>query len=183
MDRLHSERGGGARRIPSMIKTLRLALLSLALSALVATAGAAAPGGPKGPREHRGGPPSKPLKVKHVGRGDLYCPSAALVFGNVIVQSGRCYALFVMRDAYGTFLAFGPRGIPPGQLVRLNTPAGAKVRGRIFYLVPLHTTAAIVPMNTISLVAVRAEDFGPRVAIVLTGVPAPNVTVVFDVRV
>jgi hypothetical protein len=163
------------------MKSLRITLLSLALSALVATAAAAAPGRPKG-RDHPGGPKSKAVKIKHLQRGELYCPTAALVFGNVIVQSGRCYTLFVLRDAAGTFLAFGQPGIPPGQLVRLNTPAGAKVRGRLFYLVPIHTTAVLIPTNTITMVAVRAEDFGPRLAIVLVGVPVPNVTVVFDVR-
>ena len=106
----------------------------------------------------------------------------ALVLGNVVIQSGRCYTLFVMREGTGTFLAFGQPGIPPGQLVRLNTPAGRKMRGRIFYLVAIHTTAVLVPVNTISMVAVRAEDYGPRVAIVLVGVPAPNVTVVFSAR-
>jgi hypothetical protein len=56
------------------------------------------------------------------------------------------------------------------------------MRGRLFYLVPIHTTTVLVPVNTMTLVAVRAEDYGPRVSVVLVGVPVPNVTVVFDVR-
>jgi hypothetical protein len=163
------------------MKGIRIALLSVVLSAILAAGAVAAPG-PKGSDGHGKGPRAKPVKVKHLKQGDFYCPSAALVVGNIIIQGGRCYTLFVMRDSVGTFLAFGQPGIPPGQLVRLNTPAGAKVKGRIFYLVPIRTTAIILPINTITLVAVRADDFGPRVAIVLVGVPVPNVTVIFNVR-
>ncbi len=131
------------------------------------------------------GPKMKPLKVKLYNQGEVFCPSGALVYGNVIIQSGRCYSLFLLRESSGTFLAFGPPGppmVPPGQLVRLSTPAGAKVKGRIFYLVPIQTTAVLVPVNTITLVGVRVEDFGPRVNVVLVGVPAPNVVVIFNVR-
>ncbi len=131
------------------------------------------------------GPKAKPLKVKLYNQGEVYCPSAALVYGSVIIQPGRCYTLFVLREASGTFLAFGPPGppmIPPGQLVRLSTPAGAKVRGRVFYLIPIQTTAVLVPVNTVTLVTTRVEDFGPRLNIILVGVPAPNVIVVFNVR-
>jgi hypothetical protein len=164
------------------VRMIRMAFAGLMLAALLATSAVAAPG-PKNRGNHPGGGPKyKPAKIKHLRQGEGYCPGATLVIGNVIVQGGRCYTLFVMRDSFGTFLAFGQPGIPPGQLVRLNTPAGAKVRGRLFYLVPIHTTAVLVPVNTISLVAVRAEDYGPRVSVVLVGVPAPNVTVVFDVR-
>jgi hypothetical protein len=164
---------------------MRIYLLNtLLITALITglTLGAFAAPGPKGPKDKPGGGHGKPLKIKHLNQGDLYCPTAVLVYGNVVIQSGRCYTLFVMRDPYGTYLAFGQPGIPPGQLVRLNTPAGAKVRGRIFYLVPIQATAVLVPVNTITLVAVRAEDYGPQVSVVLVGVPAPNVTVVFNVR-
>lgn len=131
------------------------------------------------------GPKAKPLKVKIYDQGETFCPSAALVYGSVIIQAGRCYTLFVLQEATGTFLAFGPPGppmIPPGQLVRLSTPAGVKVRGRIFYLVPIQTTAVLVPVNTITVVGARVEDFGPRLNIILVGVPAPNVVVIFNVR-
>jgi len=166
------------------MQRIRVSLLNILLVTALTTAlalGAAAAPGPKGPKEHPG-LKSKPVKIKHLKQGQLYCPTAVLVYGNVVIQSGRCYTLFVMRDPYGTYLAFGQPGIPPGQIVRLNTPAGAKVRGRIFYLVPIHATAVLVPVNTITLVAVRAEDFGPQVSVVLVGVPVPNVTVVFNVR-
>ncbi|HXF82398.1 MAG TPA: hypothetical protein VNN19_06580 [bacterium] len=128
--------------------------------------------------------PAKPLKIKVHAQGQAFCPSAALVFGNIVIASGRCYTVYVLRDARGTFLAFAAADakIPPGQLVRLNTPAGAKLKGRIFYLVPLQTTAVVVPMNAIMLVAFRAEDYGPSMTLVLTGTPAPNLSVTFAVR-
>lgn len=126
----------------------------------------------------------KPPKIKDLKAGDLFCPSAVLVIGNVIIQSGRCYLLFVLRDNRGTFLAFADRNtkVPPGQIVRLSTPAGAKVKGRIFYLVPLQPTAVIVPMNSMTLIAVRAEDSGPKLSLTIVGTPAPNLTVIFSVR-
>lgn len=156
------------------MRMIRVVLLIVTLVLALGAPLAAAPG-----------PKMKPLKVKMYDRGEGFCPSAALVYGSVIIQSGRCYTLFVLREGSGTFLAFGPPGppmIPPGQLVRLSTPAGAKVKGRIFYLVPIQTTAVLVPANTITLVGVRVDDFGPRLGIVLVGVPAPNVVVIFNVR-
>jgi len=41
--------------------------------------------------------------------GQQFCPSRVLVVGTVVVQPGRCYALFVLRDNRGTFLAFASR--------------------------------------------------------------------------
>lgn len=128
--------------------------------------------------------PAKPAKIKIHAQGEVFCPAAALVIGNIVIASSRCYVVYVLRDSRGTFLAFaGPDAkIPPGQLVRLGTPAGAKLKGRIFYLVPIRTTAAIVPLNSIRLIAFRAEDYGPRVTLVLTGTPTPNLSITFVVR-
>lgn len=128
--------------------------------------------------------PAKPHKVKAYAQGQEYCPVSVLVAGGVLIQPGRCYTLYVIRDGRGTFLAFAhPQAfIPPGQIVRLSTPAGAKTKGRIFYLVPIRTTAVLLPMNTITPVAVRVEDFGPQTAFVLTSVSTPNIIVVFQVR-
>lgn len=128
--------------------------------------------------------PAKPLKVKSYKAGDLFCPAGVLVFGNIVVQKGRCYVLFVLRDGRGTFLAFAAPDakIPPGQIVRLSTPAGAKLKGRIFYLVPIRTTAVLVPMNSVTLIAIREDDFGPQLSLTLIGTPAPNLTVIFNVR-
>ncbi|HEV8340439.1 MAG TPA: hypothetical protein VGR25_12410 [bacterium] len=128
--------------------------------------------------------PAKPLKVKAYAQGQVFCPTSVLVAGGVVIQTGRCYTLYVIREGRGTFLAFAqPQAfIPPGQIVRLSTPAGAKTKGRIFYLVPIRTTAVLLPMNTMTAVAVRVEDFGPQTAFVLTSVPTPNIVVVFQVR-
>ena len=75
-----------------------------------------------------------------------------------------------LRDDRRTFLAFVPPDahIPPGQLVRLNTPAGPKPKGRMF-LVPIQTAVVLVPVNTVTLVATRIEDIGARLAITLVG--------------
>ncbi len=151
------------------LRTLSAAAILVVLAVVAATA---APG-----------PKVRPVKLYEEGEG--FCPSAALVYGNVIIEPGRCYTLFILHATSGTFLAFGPPGppmIPPGQLVRLSTPAGAKVRGRFFYLVPIQTSVILVPVNTVALVGVRVEDLGPRVSIALIGVPAPNVVVIFNVR-
>lgn len=128
--------------------------------------------------------PIKPAKVKLHARGEAFCPAGVLVVGNIAIQPGRCYVVYVIRDARGTFLAFADptARIPPGQIVRLSTPAGAKVKGRIFYLVPIRPNVAIVPLNSIALVGFRTEDFGPRLSLTIVGVPAPNVVVVFSVR-
>jgi len=153
-------------------------IMALSLTVLPAVAGPKwEPGGPKGSPE---GPPSK---VMTRDRGQVFCPSAALVYGNILIPGGRCYVLSVLRNREGTFFAFVPPDtkIPPGQLVRLNTPAGAKLKGRMF-LVPIRPNAVLVPLDTVTLVATRIEDFGPRLAIVLVGTPAPNWTVVFDVH-
>lgn len=157
-----------------MMRAVGAIALGLALALIVTSASWGAPGS-KG---------DKPPKIKELKAGDLFCPSAVLVFGNVIIQSGRCYLLFVLRDSRGTFLAFADPNakIPPGQIVRLSTPAGAKVKGRIFYLVPLQPTAVIVPLNSMTLVAVKAEDFGPKLSLTIVGTPSPNLTVIFSVR-
>ena len=119
-------------------------------------------------------------------RGELFCPAAPLAplaHGGTIIPAKRCYVLSVLRDDRGTFLAFVPPDahIPPGQLVRLNTPAGPKLKGRMF-LVPIQSPVVLVPANTVTLVATRIEDTGPRLAITLVGVPAPNLTVIFSVQ-
>lgn len=146
-------------------------ILTLAAAAL------AGPGG-VGPRGAR------PLKEEVFQRGQAFCPASALVFRGIVIQPGRCYVLLVLRNSGGTFLAFAAPDtrIPPGQLVRLTAPAGAKLRGRIFYLVPIQTSAVLVPVNSVTVVAARVEDFGPQVSIVLVDTPVPNLTVIFDVR-
>lgn len=155
------------------MKETRLMALPMALMlavAMVSTAGA----GPKWRHE----------KVEVVEQGRVFCPPGTLVFSNLVIARGQCFVLSVLRNTRGTFLAFVEPGaeIPPGQLVRLTTPAGAKLRGRIFFLVPIRTTVALVPVNTITLVPVRIEDFGPRLSITVVSQPSPNVTIIFNVQ-
>ena len=153
-----------------------IAIALMVVLALVFTAGVEA-----GPGKYNS---MKPGKVKIHTQGQAFCPTSVLIVGNVVIRSGRCYVVYALRDSRGTFLAFAdPAGrIPPGQIVRLSTPAGAKVKGRIFYLVPLQPSVVIVPVNSITLVGFRTEDFGPRLTMTITGVPAPNVIVSFQVR-
>lgn len=153
------------------------AIIAITLAVVLAVGVAAADAGPKFKQE-------KPPKIKIHAKGDAFCPAAALVVGSVVIAPGRCYTIYALRDSRGTFLAFADPAyrIPPGQLVRLGTPAGAKLKGRIFYLVPIRPAVVIVPMNTVMLVGFRTEDFGPRLSLTLVGVPAPNVVVSFNVR-
>lgn len=154
---------------------MRLRVVTLALVVLMVLAAAGGVAYAK---------PAKPLKVKVYAQGQVYCPASVLVVGSLVIQAGRCYTLYVIRDTRGTFLAFAaPQAfIPPGQIVRLSTPAGAKAKAKIIYLVPIQTTAALVPVNTMTLVAVRVEDFGPQVSIVLTSVSAPKIVLIFQIR-
>jgi len=151
------------------MRTVRVVAVALLAVALVA------PGVGAGPKFRR---------VKHYRAGEMFCASHALVaVGNGVVIRERCYVVALLRDGRGTFLAFLDPGarIPPGQLVRLSTPAGAKLRGRIFYLVPVQAAVA-VPMDTLVVVPMRVEDEGSRLVVVLSGPSQPNLTVVFNVR-
>lgn len=110
-----------------------------------------------------------------------YCPRAALLFGKIVIPAGRCYVLYLIRDARGLFLVFAAPGakIPPGQLVRLNTPAGAKLKGRIFYWVPVQGGGFNPPANTVLITPVRVQELGPRLVITLNpGGSAISVTFV-----
>lgn len=158
------------------MRAMRNSSLAALVVLVLATASLGGPGGP-GPK---GG---KPV-VKTLEKGQAFCPSSALVLGSIVVQPGRCYVLLLLHDSRGTFLAFAAPDtkIPPGQLVRMNTPAGAKLNGRIFFLVPIHTTAVLVPTNSATVVATRIEDSGPHLSITLVDTPVPNLTVIFDVR-
>jgi hypothetical protein len=155
------------------MKATRILALSVTLLLTLSTASTA-----------MAGPKPGHQKVVVVEQGQVFCPSTTLIRGNIVIQPGRCFTLAILRNTQGTFLAFAePRlGIPPGQLVRLTTPAGAKLKGRIFFLVPIQTTTILVPVNTITLVPVRVEDFGPRVSITLISTPSPNLTIIFNAQ-
>lgn len=144
------------------------------LAVLPAAAGPSQKGGPGAPAGQPAGP--KPM-VRNAG--ELFCPTKTLVAGNVIIPAGQCFMLSVLRDRTGTFLAFVPRGekIPPGQLVRLNTPAGPKLKGRLF-LVPLSSSTQLVPLNTVQLVPAQIQTVGTIVRFTLPGLPgSPTVEI------
>jgi hypothetical protein len=114
------------------------ALWSALISVVVAASAASA--GPKWTGGDAPGNSGHSPKTFTRNQGELFCPAAPLVYGNTIIPARRCFVLSVLRDNRGTFLAFVPPDahIPPGQLVRLNTPAGPKLKGRMF-LVPIQT--------------------------------------------
>ncbi|MDR7554304.1 MAG: hypothetical protein QN157_01720 [Armatimonadota bacterium] len=134
--------------------------------ALVALGTVGALAGPPGKLPRAEGHGVKVVKVTQ-GR-DGWCLAGAVRLGGVVVAGGRCYTFYVVRTAAGAFLGFGPPGppmIPPGQLVRLGTPAGAKVKGRLFYLVPIPVTAVVAPVDTIVVVQVVMRSGPDRLVV------------------
>jgi len=113
---------------------------------------ALAAGASKG-KDDRGG--AKIMKIKR--EGHAYCFERAIVYGGAVVTGGRCYTFYMLRTAGGIFLAFGPPGppmIPPGQIVRMGTPAGAKMKGRLFYMIPINAPVTIIAVDTIRFIPV-----------------------------
>jgi len=138
----------------------------LITSLLVPSVALAAPGG-KGP--------DKPAKVAVVKQdGHAFCFERAIALGGVVVAGGRCYTFYLLRTHQGAFLAFGPPGspmIPPGQIVRMSTPAGAKHKGRLFYLVPVSVPVTVIRVDEIRYVPVVVTPQPGRVVITVpTGV-------------
>jgi hypothetical protein len=101
-------------------------------------------------------------------QGHAYCFERAIALGGAVVAGGRCYTFYLLRTHQGAFLAFGPPGspmIPPGQIVRLSTPAGAKHRGRLFYLVPVSVPVSVIRVDEIRYVPVVVTPHEGRVVI------------------
>jgi hypothetical protein len=107
--------------------------------------------------------------VRQYGAG--FCFQRNLVFGNtVILGGGRCYNFYLLNTTGGVFLGFGPQGeplIPFGQIVRLNTPAGIKVRGRLSYMIPLAGYVSSAPAQSIQFLQVQAGLRGNRIVILV----------------
>ncbi len=121
------------------------------------------------PLQTAGAEPACGDLCRHDPQGASYCFNRVLVFGPVTVNTG-CYTFYVLGTPGGTFLGFGPPGallIPPGQIVRLNTPAGAKVKGRLFYLVPMTLANVRIPVDTIQATTVKVSVSGNRVVFVM----------------
>jgi hypothetical protein len=122
-------------------------------------------------------PPPPAANVIVAGEGQVFCPSASLVAGSVVIPQGDCYRLALLRNINGTFLAFVPQAIalPAAQTIRLSPPAMGAVSGRA-YLVPIATTVAL-PMDTLIMVPARISVSGGQEVITLTGGPMVNTTV------
>jgi hypothetical protein len=137
------------------------------LAALLAAPALAGPGRPaSGPGL---APPAASL-VLPTRQGDAYCFQRAVTIHGVVLAGGRCYTFYALNTPTGAFLGVGPAGppmIPPGQLVRLNTPAGAKHKGRLFYLIPLRAQVIGVPVNVIQFVTVQFSLAGGRLIFAL----------------
>lgn len=119
--------------------------------------------------------PDKPAKVAVVKQdGKAFCFERAIALGGVVVTGGRCYTFYLLRNHQGAFLAFGPPGppmIPPGQIVRMSTPAGKKHKGRLFYLVPVNVPVSVIRVDEIRYVPVVVTPQPGRVVITVpTGV-------------
>ncbi len=166
-----------------LMKIVRLVSLLLAL-ALVA---AAAPPG-AADSEHRGKASEHRGKAKWVRvhpRGQAFCPSNTLVSpGGVVIERGRCFVASVIRERRGTFLAFFQPSVvvPPGNAIVLSSPLGVRLREQVVFLVPIATTAALVPVNTIVFVPIQEEFFGAQESLLLVAPASPSVTVIFNVR-
>ncbi len=137
-----------------------------------------APATEAGPYKAEKPKPEKAMKklIKVTRQGDSYCFDSAIVHGGVVVATGRCYTFYLVRNTSGAFLAFGPPGppmIPPGQLVRMNTPAGAKTKGRLFYLVPAPVQVIVIPVDTIVVVPVRVTAPQPG-KVIIVATPPPS---------
>ncbi len=108
-----------------------------------------------------------------VRQGDAYCFDRPATLGNIAVAGGRCYTFYLLRNSAGSFLGFGPPGppmIPPGQIVRLNTPAGAKMNGRLFYTVPLPRPITTIPIGSMRFADVRIVWEGGRFVFHVLGI-------------
>ena len=100
------------------------------------------------------------------------CFERGLVLGPVIISGSRCYNFYLLRTDAGGFLGFGPPGPPiiaPGQVVRLNTPAGVQARERLLYLIPLPVVLTAIPVNSMRSIAVQVGSAGGRVVISVQG--------------
>jgi len=131
---------------------------------------ALAPASADSRRGNKGGPDVTVTTLHRVDQ-DGYCFSAGLVFGDVRIAVG-CYTFYVFNTVRGPYLAVGPRGkamIPPGQLVRMNTPAGPKVKGRIHYWIPLRGSVIGIPVDGIRYVQPQIMTSGFSLQIAMPG--------------
>jgi hypothetical protein len=127
--------------------------------------------------------PRLPGEIMSRRAGQAFCPSVPLAYRAVVIPSGRCYLIAVMRDSSGMFLAFAPEDskIKPG-LVRLDNTTGSALKPRL-RLVPIALYKVLAPVNTLALVATQIEDAGMHFSIKVVDTPVANLVVTLDVQV
>lgn len=110
------------------------------------------------------------------GQGQVFCPSAPLTLGSVVIPAGNCFKLAAYRDAGGSYLGFLPPTAPiaPGQVVSVS--AGTSNPNGPFFLMPVSASAALA-VNTMALVPARFETRGQQTRIVLMGGALANTIV------
>jgi len=105
-----------------------------------------------------------------VDKGKAYCFERTVTRGSTVIAGGKCHTFYLVRTASGSFLGFGPPGppmIPPGQIVRMSTPAGKKLKGRLFHLVPIAVAVTAIPVDTFQVINVQVAPEPGRVVIIL----------------
>jgi hypothetical protein len=123
------------------------------------------------------GPTEGPENLVDVNEGQIFCPSASLTSGSVVIPQGDCYRLALLRNVNGTFLAFIPEAIalPSSRIVALSGPAMGAVSRRA-YLVPISPDVP-VQMNTVVMVPSRISVVNGQEVIAVTGGPAANTVI------
>src|SRR4030066_10770 len=74
------------------MRIIRVGVMVLALILALTSIAAAGPDKSK---------PAKPAKIKIHTQGEIFCPAAALVFGDVGISPSRCYIVYVLPDGRG----------------------------------------------------------------------------------
>lgn len=113
------------------------------------------------------------------------CFEQGLALGPIIIPGSRCYNFYLLRTDAGGFLGFGPPGPPmiaPGQSVLLNSPAGAQVRNRLMYLIPLPVALTAIPMNSMRSIAVQISGGAGRVVVSIQGASERPIELAFSQR-
>lgn len=90
--------------------------------------------------------------------GNGYCFANTLVVAGIVIGGNRCFTFYTIRTAIGSFLGFGPPGVPiitPGQIIHWNSPAGVQLRSRMLYMVPLPGVLGNLGVNTAQFVTLR----------------------------
>jgi hypothetical protein len=97
--------------------------------------------------------------------GTTVCITPTVRIGALVIAGGRCYTTYLVRNATGTYLGFGPGGrslAGVGQVVSLDSPQGNAILGRLLGMVPL-TTTLNVPIGTVQFQPVQIRIQGSTI--------------------